>query len=128
MKADFSPAYAYHLGYRDGRELGTKDPQRSFKRGASERDNAYFAGLQYGVHVTQNLGLEMCCTVHWDNPGFNTPECGEKASHIGRWLEHVLFLCPRHARQAAELHEPTMPKHWLVMPISWLGGDDSTWN
>jgi hypothetical protein len=69
MEADFSSEYASYLGYIDGREYGHKHPHRSFERGKSDRDNAYFVGLEAGVQDTSKLGLDRRCLVHWDNPG-----------------------------------------------------------
>lgn len=125
MQSDFSPEYAMHLGFKDAREYGSKHPHRSFVRGAGPRDDAYFHGLDHGLVVTKALGLDMRCIVHWDNPGFYTPECGKKATHMGFWdindtTTAALFLCRDHALVAQFLHEPAKPAHWAVVPISWL--------
>lgn len=123
MKSQFSPEYAEHLGYLDAREYGTKHPHRSFEPNGDERDKAYFRGLERGLAVTKAVGIDIRCTVHWDNPGFHAPECGGKATHIAVWEENgnaVLFLCDKHALVAQFLHEPAKPAHWAVVPISWL--------
>ena len=125
MQSDFSPRYAHHLGYKDGREWGHKHPHRNFVAGKSERDNAYYEGLSAGVEVTQALGLDRRCLVHWDNPGFHTPACEQKATHMAFWDQDnkttaVLWLCHKHALVAQFLHEPAKPAHWAVVPISWL--------
>ena len=38
------------------------------------RAAAYYAGLERGLVVTRQYGLDMHCGVRWDNPGFHTPE------------------------------------------------------
>lgn len=122
MRSDFSPEYAAYLGYKDGREYGSKHPHRDFVRGKDARNDAYFEGLARGVAESNRVGLDMRCLVHWDNPGFHTPTCNGKATHMAFWesTNAALFLCSKHALVAQFLHEPAKPAHWAVVPISWL--------
>lgn len=130
----FSEAYAARLGYQDAREFGTKHPHRDFSRHESDnkpndraRAAAYYVGLERGLAVTRQYGLDMHCGVRWDNPGFDTPECGKKATHLAFptfGLDNdrptqVLSVCDRHARQAETVREKDGHYNFAVEPMNW---------
>ena len=124
VKPGFTAEYARYLGYRDGVTLGAKNPNRSFTSEYDQshnRDTAYAEGLAQGIAVAKSKGLDMTCRVHWDNPGFDTPECGSKATHLDWCHGHVIPVCDRHAAMVATMRQccDKQPCH-AVVPIAWL--------
>lgn len=128
MESSFSPEYAQYLGYWDAREFGTRHPHRSFGRENPDkypaRTEAYFKGLADGLAYVREHGLTTHCSVHWDNPGFDTPECGRRATYIGFPPSGpgVYALCDRHANQAIKLgvNRYGTDDSWSIYPKDWL--------
>jgi hypothetical protein len=126
MEASFSPEYAFHLGFNDGKEYGTKHPQRSFDRNATdERNKAYFIGLKAGIEIAQHDGLDMRCLVCWDKPSLNHENpCLGHASYVGFAFNHVIPICERHAfKLYADLltsKDKNEKLNWCVLPIGWV--------
>lgn len=137
MEPAFSNEYAYWMGVHDARWLGHKDPNRSFgKPGDTDpRTPSYFAGLRYGMTVTQWHGVVMCCCVKWDRkPRIDANPCCGKSTHVAISYtqgepSHTLMLCERHAMQAMELNRIAVNSNgenpagfsepWVILPIAW---------